>query len=171
LTGQEPDRVYYLDEKYDLVGFKGKGLSFPIDFGIETQMRSTNCRRGYIMRYKISEDTLKLDGFWFNTNNEELPLINEVKPIKITEEIAKKGKYPQSLFEYEYENVGIVINFNGNLLIAKDFIKSEYVHMGFQSSLSYKTVLKIHFKDGIIDNVEDKTKEAKKSRKKGKRGK
>jgi len=169
LTGQEPDRVYYMDEKCDLVGFKGKGISFPIDFGIETHSRSTNCHRGYIITYQIIEDRLKLDGFWFNSNDNEFPLINEVKPKKISEEAAKQGEYIQTLFEYEYKNIDMIMNFSGNLLLAKDFIKSQYVHMGFQSSSAYKTVLKIDFKDGIIENVEDKSKEAKKARKKGKR--
>ena len=169
MTGQEPDRIYYMDEKYDLVGFKGKGISFPTDFGIDTHGRSTNCHRGYIMRYKIIENSLKLDGFWFNSNNINFPLINEVEPIKITEEAAKQGEYLQRLFEYEYKNINMIMDFKGNLLLAKDFIRSQYVHMGFQSSSAYKTVLKIDFKDGIVINVEDKSKEAKKARKKGKR--
>lgn len=169
MTGQEPDRVYYMDEIYDLVGFKGKGLLFPRDFGIETHGRSTNCHRGYIMRYKIVEDSLKLDGFWFNSNNDDFLLINGVKPIKISEETAKQGEYIQSLFEYEYKNIDMIMNFRGNLLLAKDFIRSQYVHMGFQSSSAYKTVLKIDFKDGLVVNMEDKSKEAKKVRKKGKR--
>ena len=57
MTGQEPDRFFYKNEKYELIGFKGKGFLIPSDIGIETYMSATSCRRGYIMRYKIVERT------------------------------------------------------------------------------------------------------------------
>ena len=48
MTGQEPDRFYYKDQRLVLVGIKGKGLLLPPDFGIETHMTATSCWRGYI---------------------------------------------------------------------------------------------------------------------------
>ncbi|MCP4763513.1 MAG: hypothetical protein GY870_17200, partial [archaeon] len=55
MTAQAPDQFLYRDQKLVLVGIKGNELPVPIDFGIETMMVSTDCWRGYIMRYKIIE--------------------------------------------------------------------------------------------------------------------
>jgi hypothetical protein len=171
MTGQEPDRLYYKDQKFELVGMKGKGLLIPSDFGIETHMTATSCRRGYIMRYKIVENQLVLDGFWFSSKTDDLPEISAIKPNKLSEETAKEGDFMHSMFTYEYRNLNMNLQFKGNVLLAKDLIRSKYVHMGFQSSSAYKTVLKIDFKDGIIVNIEDKSNEAKKARKKQKKKK
>lgn len=167
MTAQEPDRFYYQDQRLDLVGIKGDNLPIPGDFGIETFSASTNCWRGYIMRYKIIENKLVLDGFWVNSKNENLPEINKVKHVELSEETAKDGDWMHNMFKFEYRNLNKKIQFDGSIWLAKDFIRSEYVHMGFQSPTAYKTVLKFDFKDGIIVNVEDKSKAVEESRKKG----
>jgi hypothetical protein len=171
MTGQEPDRFYYKDQRLDLVGIKGKNISVPESFGIKTYSRSTNCWRGYIMRYKIIGNELVLDGFWFNSEDDNLPEINNVKPVKTPdikpESITESEDWMSFMFEYEYKDVNMRINFKGSLWLARDFIRSEYVHMGFQSPTAYRTVLKFDFKDGIIINVEDKSKDAEKARQDG----
>lgn len=167
MTGQEPDRFFYKDHKFELVGMKGKGLFIPSDFGIETHMTATSCRRGYIMRYKIAENQLVLDGFWFNSKADDLPEINGIKPIKLSEETAKEGDFIHTMFTHEYRDLNKNIQFKGSVWLAKDLIRSKYVHMGFQSPTAYKTVLKFDFKDGIIVNVEDKSEVAKKAGKNG----
>ncbi|MFX1360652.1 MAG: hypothetical protein ACFFDL_11115 [Promethearchaeota archaeon] len=165
MTGQEPDRFYYKDQRLDLIGINGKGLLLPSDFGIETHMTATSCRRGYIMRYKIVENQLVLDGFWFSSKTDDLPEINGIKPVKLTEETAGEDDYMHHMFKFEYRNLEKKISFKGSIILAKDLIRSKYVHMGFQSSTAYKTVLKFEFKDGMIVNVQDISKAAKKARK------
>jgi len=171
MTAQEPDRFYYKDQRLDLVGFKGNELPIPGDYGVGTYSTSTNCWRGYIMRYKIIENQLILDGFWCNADEGDIPEINGVKPIKMPEvkpdSITTSEDWMSFMFKYEYKNLNKRIQFNGSLWLAKDFIDSEYVHMGFQSPTAYRTVLKFDFEDGIIVNVEDKSKAAEKSREKG----
>ena len=61
MTGQIDDEVTYNGENYALLGFKGKGkfsrskhdlsIIIPKDFGMKSMMRSTACRRGYVMKY------------------------------------------------------------------------------------------------------------------------
>jgi hypothetical protein len=167
MTGQEPDRFFYKDNKLDLVGIKGKGFLLPSDFGIETHMTATSCRRGYIMRYKIVENQLVLDGFWFSSKTDDLPEINGIKPVKLSEEMAKEDDYMHHMFKFEYRNLEKKIPFKGSITLAKGLIRSRYVHMGFQKLTAYKTVLKFEFKDGIIVNVQDISKVAKKAGKKG----
>jgi hypothetical protein len=118
------------------------------------------------MRYKIVENRIVLDGFWFNTKADDLPEINGVKPIKLSEEPAQEGDYLHTMFMYEYRDLNMSLQFKGKIKLGKDLIRSKYVHMGFQSPSAYKTVLQFEFKDGIIVNVEDKTETAKKAKKK-----
>jgi len=171
MTGQEPDRFFYKDQKYELVSIKGKGLLIPSDFGIETHMSATSCRRGYIMRYKIVENQLILDGFWFNSETEDLPEIDGNKPVKLSEEVAEEGDYFHDMFRFEYRDLNKNLQFKGSITLAKDLIGSEYVHMGFPKPTAYKTILKFEFKDGLIVNIEDQSKENKKFRKKEKKKK
>ncbi len=163
MTAQAPDQFFYRDQKLDLVGLKGNELPIPSDFGIETRSASTGCWRGYIMRYRIIENRLTLEGFWFNPQNDELPEINGVKPIKVRRETGLVGLG----FKKEYKDLNKMIPFNGSVWLAKNFIRSEYVHMGFQSPTAYRTVLKFDFENGIIVNVEDKSKAVEISREKG----
>lgn len=167
MTAQMPDQFFYKDHKLDLVGIKGSELTVPIDLGVETMMASTACYRGYVMRYRVIENRLVLEGFWFATKMDDLPEINGVKPIKLSEETAEEGDWMHTMFQNEYKNLDLTVKFTGSLWLAKDFIDSEYVHMGFQSPTAYKTVLKFDFKDGIIINVEDKSKETEEAREKG----
>ncbi|TFG00357.1 MAG: hypothetical protein EU541_02455 [Promethearchaeota archaeon] len=112
------------------------------------------------MRYKILEKELFIDGFWVNTrSNEDMSEINDIKPTKDHE--------LNGLYKYEYRNVNLKVTFNGSLLLARDFIDSEYIHMGYQSPTAYRIVLKFDFENGIIVNVEDKSKLAEKAREEG----
>jgi hypothetical protein len=115
------------------------------------------------MRYIITESQLFLEGFWFNPVDNEFPLINGIKPIKLTRESGLLGIG----FKNEYKNLNKKIPFNGSIWVAKDFIDSEYVHMGFQSLTAYRTVLKFDFKDGKIMNVEDNSKQVEEARQDG----
>jgi len=60
-----------------------------------------------------------------------------------------------TFFNTFYESLGLKTKFTGTLLLAKDFISEMYVHMGFQSPDSFKTVLEIHVKEGNIIEVRD----------------
>ncbi|MBN1800826.1 MAG: hypothetical protein JW891_04925 [Candidatus Lokiarchaeota archaeon] len=171
MTAQEPDRFYYHDQHLDLVGIRGNDLPIPSDFGIETHSNATNCWRGYVMRYKIVRNKLILEGFWFNSKSDNLPEINGLGPVKTSEikfeSIITSEDWLNRSFQYEYRNLNKIIHFNGSLWLGKDFIQSEYVHMGFQSPTAYKTVLKFDFKEGIIVRVEDKSKQANSARESG----
>ena len=115
------------------------------------------------MRYVITDNQLILEGFWFRPKDDELPEINGIKPVKVTRESGLLGIG----FKNEYKNLNKKMPFNGNLWVAKDFMDSEYVHMGFQSPTAYRTVLKFDFEEGIIVSVEDKSKQVEEARQDG----
>lgn len=143
-TAQIPDEFIYNGEKFSLVGLKGKDLYTPEDFGIKPYSRCTACWRGYVMKYTFTNDRLILDGMLVNTKNP--PKINGVEP--------RTGKDTgNSLFEYCYKNLDLKTEFTGNVLLAKDFIQQMYVHMGFQRSMAFKTVVEIQVEKGNIIGI------------------
>jgi hypothetical protein len=148
ITGQIPEEIYYHGTRYELIGMRGKGLYIPKHFGIITYWKTTACYRGFQMKYKVYNNELILDQMRVNTKHFPLP-INGINPQKIYK------KY--SSFDYSYTNLNLKSKFTGWLLIGKDFIKSMYVHMGFQKPKTYKTVLELHLDNGDILEVKDRS--------------
>jgi hypothetical protein len=155
MTAQIPDQFFYKDLKFDLVGLRGEGLYTPTDFGINTISASTACWRGFVMKYSIKNNQILLEGFWINTKDENLPEINGIKPTKL-----KKEHELSTFFKYEYMNLDKKIPFSGKIWLARDFIDSHYVHMGFQSPSAYKTVFRFDIEEGDIIEIEDLSKQA-----------
>jgi len=140
-------------EKFSLVGLKGKGLFTPKDFGITPYFTCTACWRGYVMKYYFTDDQLILEGIKVNVNDP--PKINGVEP--------KKG---DNLFKYHYNNLNLKTYFTGSILLAKDFIQSMYIHMGFQRPMAFNIVLEIEVENGNIISVKDLSRLMKEQRKK-----
>ncbi len=153
MTSQIPDKFILNDEIFLLVGLKGQNLLTPESFGLTPYFSCTACWRGYVMRYIFSNNQLILEGME----------INAVDPPKIN------GVEPQAgdrLFKYNYKNLDLKTNFTGNVLLAKDFIQSMYVHMGFQRPITFKTVVEIQVKSGEIISLKDLSKQMEKRRNK-----
>jgi hypothetical protein len=139
LTGQVSDEFRYNGEIFALVGINGAGLYTPADFGMRTTMASTACWRGYQMFYDCVDGKMILDTMFANPK--------EVKPINGKEPTKPKDSF---IFNYVYEDLALKTKFTGTILLGKDFIDEMYVHMGFQSPESYRTVIELELKDGDI---------------------
>jgi len=159
MTGQIPDIFQYEGREYDLVGLDGEPLYEPADFGISTQMASTACWRGYQMVYDCRNGELILDQM--NTRTSDKIVVNGVTPIEPNDSDG------YSFFNTIYKDLGLKTKFTGSLLLANDFISEMYVHMGFQSPDSYRTVIEIHVIDGDITEVKDLSDEMEKRRRTG----
>ncbi len=153
MTGQMPDEFELNGESFSLVGLKGQGLYKPEDFGIIPYYSCTACWRGYLMKYIFNKNQLILDELLVNVN--EPPEINGVQP--------QQGN---SLFKYHYKNLNLKTVFTGRVLLAKDFIDSMYVHMGFQRPMAFKIVLGLEIKKGEIVLFQDLSKQMEERRKK-----
>ena len=149
MTAQIPDEVRYQDDEFTLAGVNGDGLPTPEEFGIFTHSRSTACWRGFVMKYEYIKGQLLLQEMMVNTENP--PEIKGIKP-KSTH-----GKSHQ--FEYIYENLRYTPQFTGTMLIAKDFIREMYIHMGFQSPWAYQTVIELALENGHIIQEENISKQ------------
>jgi len=157
MTGQIPDKLIYNKSSYSIVGFKGEGLPSPLDFGLKPISPHTANWRGFVMTYTIAENHLFLHEMEVTVEDmkEKPPLINNVNP-----ETKREG--PLYL---TYKNLKLKTQFIGKILIAKDFIDSMYVHMGFQSPLSFESVIELTFSDGTLIKVTDFSEIMKKYRK------
>ena len=160
MTGQIPDKVLYLNEEYSLVGVRGEPLYEPFDFGLTPISPHTANWRGFISTYEINNNSLNLKSMQITVekNNDRYPEINGVKPT------IKQNGY----VTLQYLDLYLKTEFTGKILIAKEFIDSMYVHMGFQSPLSFELVLEFEFRDGNLINKIDLSKKVKDYRKKGK---
>ena len=66
-----------------------------------------------------------------------------------------------ALFNNEYFEVRVPLDYSGGILIAKDFIDDLYVHMGFHPAWKYQTVAELIFDKGRFVSVSDKSLEMK----------
>ena len=147
MTGQIPDNLIYNNSAYSMVGLKGEGLPSPLDFDLEPVSPHTANWRGFIMTYMIAEKHLIVQEMNVTVKDlkDKPPLINGVNP-----ETKKEG-----LLHLTYKSLELKTQFTGKILIAKDFIDSMYVHMGFQSPLSFKMVIELMISDGTLIKVTD----------------
>ena len=81
------------------------------------------------------------------------PVISGVTPKTPTDEGA--------LFNNEYYEVRVPLDYSGGILIAKDFIDDLYVHMGFHPAWKYQIVHELIFNKGRFVSASDKSLEMK----------
>ena len=148
VTGQIPDEFILNGEKFSLVGIKGQKLFTPEDFGIIPLSASTACWRGYIMGYTTTHNCLILDNMRVNTKKSKK--INGIKP-----QTGNGNRF----FKYHYKDLKLKSNFTGSILLAKDFINSMYVHMGFQRPTAFETVVELYLENGEIILMKDISKQ------------
>ncbi|MBY9003803.1 MAG: hypothetical protein KGD73_07515 [Candidatus Lokiarchaeota archaeon] len=158
MTGQIPDNVIYRDEVYALAGVKGEGLYVPLDFGLTPVSPHTANWRGFVSTYEVSNDHLFLKEMHVSIKEKSdiYPDINGIKPESKIEGIV----------HLDYKGINFKTNFTGKIIIVKDFIDSMYVHMGFQSPLSFRKVIELEFKEGDLISKKDLSDKIQKYRKK-----
>jgi len=153
MTSQIPDIFKFNGEEFDIVGIDGPDLFDPNNEGFKPQMTTTACWRGFQLK--------------FGANNKEIYL--DEMSIRQEEGIVFKGRKPiqgERRFTHKYVDMNYKLPFTGRLLIAKNFIQSMYVHMGYQRPIAYRTVFELVIKEGDVLEVIDHSKYYKVLRKK-----
>lgn len=163
MTGQIPDEFLFQGERYAITGINGPTLFNPFDYGIRTRSASTACWRGFQAFYTILNNKLVIENLFLNSKEEKR--INGIKPKKKTDFSADEEAPFFGDFTYYYLKLNLELNFTGSLLIAKEFINSMYVHMGFQRPIAYRTVYELTFENGQLVKTVNKSKEMEKRRK------
>ena len=146
MTAQMPDVVRYKDEEYVLVGVKGRGLFSPKDFGMAPVSVLTSCYRGYWTEYTCDAGTLWLTEMTVSSQGNRYQEIGGVEPM--VERVPPTARY---------EGIRVASRFTGRLLIAKNLLQEQYVHMGFQKPVAYKNVMELVIEEGKIAEEIDRS--------------
>jgi len=146
MTAQIADKVLYAGDEYSLIGIDGTGLPVPQDYGMSPTMIHTACYRGFYVTYSISKDQLILMNMTLREIDGEYLQVNGID--------ASIDDYGRGV----YKKIHQIVQFTGKLRIARDFIDSMYVHMGFQKPASFQTVLDLKFIKGKLIDVMDLSK-------------
>jgi hypothetical protein len=129
MTAQVPDTVTWQGRSYDLVGIDGGPLFEPAEHGIEPQMASTACYRGFVCGYG-----LRANGLFLNRLDVCVP--NPPPPLR-----GATPRPPVAPWRmWEYVGIGLRLPFAGRLLLGRDFDDAQYRHMGFQDWQAYGEV-------------------------------
>ena len=118
MTAQISDRAFFKGDEYSIIGITGQLVS-PEQFGMDSDMISTACYRGFFATYEITEECLYLREFTLNAKDGNYLPIEGIDPVK-------------NGFEGTYQNLSMVVPFTGRIRLGKDFLRELYVHMGFQ---------------------------------------
>jgi hypothetical protein len=177
MTAQISDRVIYREQDYQFVGAKGSGLPHPVQFGLTPKMMSTACYRGFYCDYTVRDDRLLLTHLVVRSADDHYPIIDGVEPLIPPERDSRPlapddpvPTLPRGMYVYHrwgedqrfigqdatiYQGLKIPAPYTGGLLLARGFIQSMYVHMGFQKPTSFETVHELIFEEGKLISATD----------------
>lgn len=146
MTSQISDTFLYKRKEFDLIGHEGGELFSPKEIGMEPEMITTACWRGYFATYAIIRSKLVLQELTIHERNGNYPPIGGVQP--------EKDEY-----EAIYRSLNLSVTFTGKLRLARNFIEEFYIHMGFQKPSAYKTVLDFAIENGKVVDMKDRSAE------------
>ena len=161
MSSQIDDEFIYNDNKYYL-----SAVEFPQNFidiyslGIKPTEFTTACYRGFVATFAINNEKLVLNKLYTNNGNKiknEVPIINNKLP-KISVPNGLLDEYKNSWREFTYEDIDLVINYTGSIIIVKDYI-NKYISGPYAflsiSPFCYKEIIKLTFVEGNFTNIKD----------------
>jgi hypothetical protein len=162
MTAQINDTCFHRKIKYSVAGISGSRLFEPASIGIKPVSMSSACWRGYVANYSIIDDNLNLTSLHIGFSQHDAiraragkgPLLFGVFPT------------PDQFSGFVYEGIQAPVPFTGGLLIANDFFRELYVHMGFHPAWKYKDVREVIFDAGRVTGDFDRSAEMEEARSK-----
>ncbi|MDZ8035570.1 hypothetical protein [Nostoc sp. DedSLP04] len=151
MTGQISDQLIYKSQIFCIAGVDGIGLFEPTQHGFSPQLGTTACWRGYCCTYKVIEETLYLKELIISVGLKEKLAIKHgratrdflgVLPYLRNTPVA----HPSTI----YDELNYLVEFTGSLLVANNFIKNLYIHLGFQPAYKYEEVHELIFESGYL---------------------
>jgi hypothetical protein len=153
MTAQISDIVRYLDRNFSLSGVKGTGLFDPRQHGLEPQMLSTACYRGFICTYRVVDEGLYLEELRVGLSHEQKQAINAGKGPLLFGQKPHTG--PDHHSRIMYSGLHSPVAFSGGLLLADGFMRELYVHMGFHPAWKFREVHELLFEEGMLVEAVD----------------
>jgi hypothetical protein len=148
MTAQFSDPVKYQGQSYSIAGRNGTGLFDPTQHGLQPVGKCSACWHGFVCTYSIQGQRLLLDHLAICLN-EPAPVLFGIQPK------SEEGRI--RFFDVVYEELRHPVPYTGGLLLARDFIKELYVHMGFHPAWKYHEVHELLFREGELVRQTDRS--------------
>jgi len=172
MTKQIVDAIYYNNERHLPISMSGKGLPHPRDYGLDPDMRSTACWRGFYYQYTIRQERLWLTHLVVNHKG-DYPLIDGVSVIYEKDRILKDdeaepefldgrwvlrltsadSKTVKRTVHYDggiYSNLNVLAPLTGGILLGIGDVDVPYIQYDFSHLSGYETILELLFEQGIL---------------------
>ncbi len=140
MTAQIADKYYYKDETYDIIALSAPVYFQPEEYGLKPVAKCTACWRGHWCEFEVTYTGLLLQTLNISCANNEYPDLFGVKAEKVKDFFC----------DAKYDNLNHPIEYDGSIVIGRDFIRDYYVHMGFQQAWAYEEVYELVFENGIL---------------------
>jgi hypothetical protein len=154
-----PDELALNGDAFEIVGKNGDNLFDPADYDLKPVGACSACWRGFVCRYVVENCRLYLDRARLSlAKDQQLRVDYNRDPPTLFGKSAKStmGKEPR-IFNAVFDDLHTPIAYSGGLLIAKDFIRELYVHMGFHPAWKFRIVHELIFNGGELVESHDRS--------------
>ena len=152
MTAQISDFIVWNRDEWSICALENEWPFDPKEaFGIEPQMLSTACWRGYHCKYEITESQIFLSELCIGIKG-QVPKIEGVE--------GRKDKYRGVV----YKGLHFPVEYSGGVILGKGFMNEFYVHMGFHRPHCYEKVFELFVENGKLLGSEDCTSKMEKIR-------
>ncbi len=158
MTAQVGDRFFLEGDGYSIVALSNPIQFQPEEYGMIPEACCTACWNGYWCDYHISEEGIRLQNLYIHTKDEIYPKINGIGPEE------KSKKYHLYMGHCLYRNLDLPMEYTGKILVGKDFIRTYYMHMGYQRAWAYEVLKELVFENGKLVQTVDHSHMAKQLR-------
>lgn len=153
MTAQINDRVFHCGRRYSLAGMNGEGLFDPSDYGLKPESCLSACWRGYHVDYEVRDSTLLLTSVTIGLSLPDKLLASRGQLPFAPGVIMGKPKFGLGTIE----GLSSSVPYTGGLLIADNFIRELYVHMGFHPAWKFQDVRELIFEHGRLLEDHDRS--------------
>lgn len=153
MTAQVSDSFALHGETYAIAGVNGDSLYDPATHDLQPIMLSTACWRGFVCTYTVTDDQLLLTRLAIGITK---PGTRDRLSGDGPERFGVKPRFDR-LDGHIYEPISEPVAFSGGVLIARDFVRDLYVHMGFHPAWKYREVHELIFEAGRLQSCEDRS--------------
>lgn len=158
MSGQKSDRFVINNIEYDISAIEYPDSFFDINtYDLELMPITTACWRGYIATFEINNEN--------NIVLQKLELRSGIKPTSING-VSPKKNIDNIDGDYYYEDINLILDYTGSIIIANDHIQEYCNLMGFEPPIHYNTVIQLKFSNGLLEYSKDLSEEAAKIREK-----
>jgi hypothetical protein len=132
MTPQILDQIDFNGETYQMFAEKGEGLFYPRDYNLPLMGSSTACWHGYVCKYVVVNDYLKLDTLEtflgkYEENGDDFTFIEVEAPI-IFGVVAERPTERQE-FNAIYRNMNVAVSFTGKLILVHESKENMFYYM------------------------------------------